>query len=184
MASSSSSLNAQVIEKELKKTSLNDANRVFSLRKNHVGLNFALWKTFGIVQQHGKDCEYATYFSCKKVYTFKKTTSTSTMSDHKCPKAERSRNGAMNVFATKDIPTTYDKKTITLTTANFYEIDLRPFESIAGHGLKGFVQTTLNIGVASNKQLMINDLLCQPITAIHNIETRAMAGRPIVVKRL
>ena len=135
VASSSSSINAQVIEKELKKTLPNDADCVFSLRKNHVGLNFALWKKIGIMQQHGKECEYATCLNCKKVYTFKKTTGTSTMSDHKCPKAERSGSGAMNVFATKGVPTTHDKKTMILVAANFYVIDLRPFESIAGQGL-------------------------------------------------
>ena len=31
---------------------------------------------------------------------------------------------------------------------------------------------------------MVDDLLCQPITAIRNIETRATAGRVIVAKRL
>ena len=132
VASSSSSLNARVIEKELKKTSPNDADRVFLLRKNHAGLNFALWKKIGIVQQHGKEREYATCFSCKKVYTFKKITGTSTTSDHKCPKVERSGSGAMIVFVTKGIPTTHDKKTMTLAAANICAIDLRPFESIAG----------------------------------------------------
>ena len=151
VASSFSLLNAQVIKKELKKTLPNDANRVFSLRKNHAGLNFALWKNFGIVQQHGKDCEYAACFNYKKVYTFKKTTDTSTIIDHKCPKAERSGSGAMSVFAIKGVSTTHDKKTMTLAAANFCAIDLRPFELIAGQGWKGLVQITLNIGVASNK---------------------------------
>ena len=118
VASSSSLLNAQVIEKELKKTLPNDADRLFSLRKNHAGLNFARWKKIGIVQQHGNDCEYTTCFNCKKVYTFKKTTGTSTMSDHKCPKAERSGSGTMNVFATKGVPTTHDKKTMMFVAAN------------------------------------------------------------------
>ena len=184
VASSSTSLNAQVIEKELKNTSANDADCVFSVRKNHVGLNIALWNKFGIVQQHGKDCGYASCLSCKKVYTFKKTTGTSTMGDHKCPKVERSGSGAMNLFATKGVPTAHDKKTMTLAAANFCAIDLRPFESIAGHGLKGLVQTALNIGVASSKRIMVDDLLCNPSTARRNIESRAMAGRAIVAKRL
>lgn len=134
--SSSSSLNAQVIEKELKKTLLNDAERVFSLRKNNAGLNATLWKKIGIVQQHGKDCEYAMCFSCKKLYMFKKTTGTNTMNDHKCFKGERLESGAMNVFATKGVPITHDKKKMTLVAANFCTINLRSFESIAGHGLK------------------------------------------------
>ena len=87
--SSSSLLNAQVIRKELKKTLPNDVDRIFSMRKNHAGLISTLWKKFGIVEQHGKDCEYAACFNCKKIYTFNKTTGTSTMSDHKCLKAER-----------------------------------------------------------------------------------------------
>ena len=173
-----------MIKKELKKTLLNVADRVFSLRKNHARLNSTLWKTFGIVQQYGKDCEYAACFNCKKVYTFKKTTGTSTMNDHKCLKGERLESRAMNVFATKGVPTTHDKKKMTLAAANFYAIDLRPFESIAGHGLKGLIQTTLDIGVASNKRLMVDDFLCQPITARRNMETRAMKGRAIVVKCL
>ena len=90
----------------------------------------------------------------------------------------------MNIFATKGVPTTHDKKTMTLAAANLCTIDLRPFESIAGQGLKRLVQTTLNIGVASNKQLMVDDMLCQPITARRNIETHATAGHAIVAKRL
>ena len=85
------------------------------------------------------------------------------MSDHKCFKAERLESGTMNVFATKGVPTTHGKKTMTLPAANFCAIDLRTFESIAGHSLKKLVQTTLGIGVVSNKRLMVNDLLCQPI---------------------
>ena len=184
VASSSNSLNAQVIEKELRKTSPNDADCAFSVRKNHAGLNFALWKNFGIVQQHGKDCKYAACFNCKKVYTFKRTTGTNTMDDHKCPKVESSGSGAMNVFVTKGVPTAQDKKTMTIATANLCAIDLRPFESIVGHGLKGLLQTTLNIGVASSKRLMIDDLLCQPFTARRNIEICATEGRAIVAKRL
>jgi hypothetical protein len=134
--SSSSSLNAQVIEKELKKTLLNNADHVFALRKNHASLNSTLWKKFGIVKQYGKDCEYATCFSCKKIYTFKKTTGTNTMNDHKCLKGERLESGAMNVFAIKDVLTTHDKKKMTLAAVNFCTINLRPFESIARHGLK------------------------------------------------
>ena len=184
VASSSSSLNAQLIEKELKKTSPDGVDSVFSLRKNHAGLNFALWKKFGIVQQHGKDCEYAACFNCKKVHTFKKTTGTSTMGDHKCSKDERPGSGLMNVFATKGVPTVHDKKTMAIAAANFCAIDIRPFESLAGHGLKGLLQTTLNISVASNKRLMVDYLLCNPKTARRNIETRATAGRAIVAKRL
>ena len=90
----------------------------------------------------------------------------------------------MNVFAIKDVPTTYDKKTMTFAAANFCVIDLRPFESIAEQGLKGLVQITLNIGVASNKRFMVDDMLCQPIIARRNIETCATAGRTIVAKRL
>ena len=44
MSSSSSLLNVQVIQKELKKTLPNDVNRIFSLRDNHVGMNSTLWK--------------------------------------------------------------------------------------------------------------------------------------------
>ena len=44
VASSFSSLNAQVIEKELKKTLPKYADCAFSVRKNHVDLNFSLWK--------------------------------------------------------------------------------------------------------------------------------------------
>lgn len=182
--SSSSSLNAQVIEKELKKTLPDDADRVFLLRKDHVGLISILWKTFGIMQQHGKDNEFAVCFSCKKIYTFKKTTGTSTMNDHKCLKGERLESGAMILFATKGVPIIHDKKKMTLAAANFCAIDLRPFESIAGQGLKGLIQTTLDIGVASNKRLMVDDLLCQPITARRNVETCATKGRAIVAKRL
>ncbi|OAE22026.1 hypothetical protein AXG93_3719s1050 [Marchantia polymorpha subsp. ruderalis] len=183
MTSSSSSLNAQVMEKELKKTSSNDADCVFLLHKNHASLNSALWKKFDIVQQHDKDCDYATCFTYKKVYTFKKTTGTSTMSNHKCLQVERSDSGAMKLFATKGVPTTHDKK-MTLAYANFCAVDLRPFQSIAGLGLKGLVQTTLDISVASNKRLMVDDLLCQPVTTRRNIETCAMKGHVIVANRL
>ena len=61
------------------------------------------------------------------------------MKNHKCLKAKRSESGAMNVFATKGIPITHDKKKMTLAVANLCEIDLRPFELIVGHGLKEFV---------------------------------------------
>ena len=45
----------------------------------------------------------------------------------------------MNVFATKRIPITQDKKKTTLAVANLCKIDLRPFELIIGNGLKEFV---------------------------------------------
>lgn len=102
---------------------------MFSLRKNH-GQNQALWKRFGIMQQRGKDCQFTACFSCKKVCTFKKTTSTSTIAKHKCP--EEPQSGTMSVFATNGVANTTDKKKVTLAAANFYAIDLRPFESVAG----------------------------------------------------
>ena len=42
----------------------------------------------------------------------------------------------------------------------------------------------MNIGVASNKRLMVYDMLCQPITARRNIETRATVEHAIVTKHL
>ena len=50
--------------------------------------------------------------------------------------------------------------------------------------MKGFVQKTLDIVVASNKRLIVDDLLCQPITTIRNIDICATKGRAIVAKRL
>lgn len=38
----------------------------------------------------------------------------------------------MSVFATNGVANTTDKKKVTLAAANFYAIDLRPFESVAG----------------------------------------------------
>lgn len=106
--SSSSSLNAQMIEKGLKKTLSNDVDCVFLLRKNHAGLNFTLWQKFDIMQQHDKDCEYATCFSCKKVYRLKKITAIIIKNNHKYLNYESLESGAMTLFATKCISTAHD----------------------------------------------------------------------------
>lgn len=160
----------------------NDIDSVFLMRKNRVDLNSTLQTNFGIVQQHGKDCEYEACFSCNKIYTFKKTMGINTMNNHKCIQFESRDSQAMSLFATKCISTTHENKKMRLAIANFCAIDLRSFEYLARHGLKELLQTTLDIGVASNKRLMVDALLFQPVTAKRNIETRAMKGRDIVAK--
>lgn len=65
---------------------------------------------------------------------------------------------------------------MTFAAANFCAINLQTFESITRLGLKIFVQTTLDIGVASNKRFMVDDLLCQQITDKRNIETAQQNG--------
>lgn len=73
---------------------------------------------------------------------------------------------------------------MTLAATNFYTIDFWAFESLAEQELKGLFQWTVDIDVTSNKWIMIDDLLCQPITVKCNIKARAMKQRDIMAKHL
>lgn len=82
------------------------------------------------------------------------------MTNHKCLKVEISKNETMNVFARKNNSMSHDKKKKTFETTNFCIINLWSFALIYEQDRKGLVQTTmLIIGVASNKRLMVDDML-------------------------
>jgi hypothetical protein len=73
---------------------------------------------------------------------------------------------------------------MTVTSADFCATDMRPFEAFAGKGLKALIQTALDIGVASNGRIDVNDLLANPITVRRNVEERTASGRAALTQIL
>lgn len=76
------------------------------------GTNKELWTRFGIIQKNNKDLEFAACFACQKVYTFKKSTGTTTISKHDCAKD----GGPMELYAMFGTAATSDKKKMQLQT--------------------------------------------------------------------
>jgi len=119
------------------------------IRNNGPGKKSGVWDAFGIVYDRNSiKLDYATCKSCKKVYTFKTSTDTVTISKHKCP-VPASEVAAAKLFFKKRIITKQEKETMTVATADYCAIDMRPFKSLSGLGVKALIQTTLDIGSSS-----------------------------------
>jgi hypothetical protein len=136
-----------------------------------------VWEAFGIVYDRGNvKLDYAACKSCNKVYTFKTTTGTATISKHKC-RVLASEVAAVKVFFKKHIITKQEKEMMTVTAANYYATDMRPFESLSGLGLKALIQTALDIGSSSTGRVTIDELLTNLTTVSRNVDSHAWNGR-------
>jgi len=146
------------------------------IRNNGLGKKSGVWEAFGIVY----DCsnvklDYAACKSCNKVYTFKTTIGTAMISKHKCP-VLASEVATAKVFFKKHIVTKQEKEMMTVTAADYCAIDMRPFESLGGFGLKALIQTALDIGSSSTGRVTIDELLANPTTTSRNVDSRAWNG--------
>ncbi len=149
----------------------------YVIRNNGPGKKSGVWEAFGIVyDRNNVKLDYATCKSCNKVYTFKTSTGTVTISKHKCP-VPASEVAAAKVFFKKHIVTKQEKETITTVAADYCATDMRPFESLSGLGLKALIQTTLDIGSSSTGRVTIDELLANPTTVSRNVDSRGRNGR-------
>ncbi len=136
-----------------------------------------VWETFGIVyDRNNVKLDYAACKSCNKVYTFKTSTGTTTISKHKCP-VPTFEVAATKVFFKNHIVTKQEKETMTVAAVDYCATDMRPFESLNRLGLKALIQMTLDIGSSSTGRVTIDELLTNPMTASRNVDSRAWNGR-------
>jgi len=147
------------------------------IRNNEPSKKSGVWEAFGIVYDRSNvKLDYAACKSCNKVYTFKTSTGTATISKHKCP-VPTSKVAAAKVFFKKHIITKQVKETMTAATVDYCATDMRPFESLNGSGLKAFIQTALDIGSSSTGRVTIDELLTNPTIVSRNVDSRARNGR-------
>ena len=93
-----------------------------------------MWCNFGLVFKNDKKLDLTACKNCKKVYTFKKDTGTTTMKKHKCrqnKKLDDTKLIEKYVVGSKKL-TKIEKKELNIALANFCAKDLRPFEIIKG----------------------------------------------------
>jgi hypothetical protein len=132
---------------------------------------------FGIVYDRNNiKLDYATCKSCNKVYTFKTSTGTATISKHKCH-VPTSKVAAAKVLFKKHIVTKQEKETMTATAVDYYATDMRPFESLSGLGLKAHIQMALDIGSNSTGQITIDEILANPMMVSCNVDSHAWNAR-------
>jgi hypothetical protein len=149
----------------------------YVIHNNGPGKKSGVWEAFGIIYDHSNiKLDYAACKSCNKVYTFKTSTGTTTISKHKCP-IPASEVAAAKVYFKKHIITKQEKETMTAAAVDYCAIDMRPFESLSGLGLKVLIQTALDIGSSSIGRVTIDELLTNPATVSRNIDSRAWNGR-------
>jgi len=98
------------------------------------------------------------------------------ISKHKCL-VPASEVAAAKVFFKKHIVTKQEKETMTAVAADCCAIDMCPFESLSGLGLKALIQTALDIGSNSTGRVTINKLLANPTMINRNVDSRAWNGR-------
>jgi hypothetical protein len=142
---------------------------------NGPGKKSGVWEAFGIIYDRSNvKLDYAACKSYNKVYTFKTSTGTTTISKHKCP-VLASEVDAAKVLFKKHIVTKQEKETMMAMVVDYCAIDMRPFESLSGLGLKAFIQTTFDIGSSSTGRVTIDELLANPtrsaVTSIHMLGT-------------
>jgi len=146
------------------------------IRNNEPGKKSGVWEVFGIVYDRSNvKLDYAACKSCNKVYTFKTSTNTTTISKHKCP-VPASEVAAAKVFFKKHIVTKQEKETMTVVAADYCTTDMRLFESLSGLGLKALIQTKLDIRSSSTGQITIDELLTNPTTVSRNVDSCARNG--------
>jgi len=122
---------AQRIEHDLKSN-----GGEYVVRNNRPGKKSGVWEAFGIVYDRSNiKLDYVACKSCDKVYTFKTNISTAMISKHKCP-VLASEVAVAKVFFKKHIVKKQEKDTMTVAVVDYYVIDMRPFESLSGLGLK------------------------------------------------
>jgi len=149
----------------------------YVIRNNEPGKKSGVWEVFGIVYNRSNvKLDYAACKSCNKVYTFKTSIGTATISKHKCPDLA-SEVAAAKVLFKKHIVTKQEKETMTATTVDYCAIDMRLFESLSGLGFKALIQTALDIRSSSIGRITIDDMLANPMTVSRNIDSRAQNGR-------
>jgi len=111
----------------------------YVIRNNGPGKKSGVWEAFGIIyDRNNVKLDYATCKSCNKVYTFKTSTGTATISKHKCL-VPASEVAAAKVFFKKHIVTKQEKETMTVAAADYCATDMHPFESLSGLGLKALI---------------------------------------------
>jgi hypothetical protein len=119
------------------------------IRNNGPGKKLGVWEAFDIIYDRSNvKLDYVACKSCNKVYTFKTSTGTATISKHKCP-VPTSEVAVAKVLFKKHIVTKQEKETMTTATVDYCAIGVRPFESLSELGLKAFIQTTLDIRSSS-----------------------------------
>jgi hypothetical protein len=163
---------AQRIEHDLKSN-----GGEYVIRNNGPGKKSGVWEAFDIVYDRSNvKLDYVACKSCNKVYTFKTSTGTTTISKHKCH-VPASEVAATKVFFKKHIVTKQEKEMMTATAVDYCATDMRPFESLSGLGLKALIQTTLDIGSSSTGRVTIDELFANLMTVSRNVNSRARNGR-------
>jgi hypothetical protein len=163
---------AQRIEHDLKSN-----GGEYVIRNNGPGKKSGVWEAFSIVYNRSNvKLDYAACKSYNKVYTFKTSIGTTTISKHKCP-IPASEVAVAKVFFKKHIVTKQEKETMTTTAADYCATDMRPFESLNGLGLKALIQTALDIRSSSTGRVTIDELLANSTTVSRNVDSRARNGR-------
>jgi len=149
----------------------------YVIRNNGPSKKSGVWEAFGIVYDRSNvKLDYATCKPCNKVSTFKTSTGTATISKHKCL-VPTSEVAAAKVFFKKHIVTKQEKETMTVAAIDYCAIDMRPFESLSGLGLKALILTALDIGSNNTGQVTIDELLANPTTVSRIVDSCAQNGR-------
>jgi hypothetical protein len=162
---------AQRIEHDLKSN-----GGEYVIRNNGPGKKSGVREAFGIVYDRSNvKLDYVACKSCNKVYTFKTSTGTATISKHKCL-IPASEVAAAKVFFKKHIVTKQEKETMTVVAADYCTTDMRSFESLSGLGLKALIQMTLDIESSSTGQVIIDELFANSTTVNRNVDSCARNG--------
>ncbi|BBN16846.1 hypothetical protein Mp_7g09770 [Marchantia polymorpha subsp. ruderalis] len=128
--------------------------------RNHAGPS-VIWKSFGIVYDTatGAKTNFAACKTCSKTFIFK------------------TGGKGIHSTGTSTIVSAQQKAKMTAAAVDYCASDMRVFESVSGVGFKAVIQAALDIGVASNGRVVVNDLLPCPLTVRRNVEARAVSGR-------
>jgi len=149
----------------------------YVIRNNGPCKKSGVWEVFGIVyDRNNVKLDYAACKSYNKVYTFKTSTGTATISKHKCL-IFASEVAAAKVFFKKHIVTKQEKETMTIAAADYCAIDMRPFESLSRLGLKALIQIALDIRSSNTGRVTIDELFTNPTTVNCNVNSRARNSR-------
>jgi hypothetical protein len=99
--------------------------------------------------------------TCFTIYVHNSRDGTSSMSAHTRSRvAIVASFGNLHAWATKKgVPTDHTKSSVTNSLVNMCAYDIRPFAVVEGPGFHDVIQTTLDIGFASKRPLLADDLL-------------------------
>jgi hypothetical protein len=134
----------------------------------------AIWEKFQCIlrSDNQRIVPYVVCTGCNNVYSYTRTSGTSTLAKHKCANPQSTEPGRPKIHSfMKRSATNEEKKVIALSAVKLCAIDLTPFNIVAGNGFKDFVQCCMDASARSHGRLMVDDLLPNPTTVSRNVAT-------------